>query len=88
MIMKGIGIPSGLQPSVAKIASGLLFLQKKDSYILKILLRFGDDLIKSMKEAKPTESNHFQIRQKFLVINNSELTLIHFLLEDYHYDQY
>lgn len=28
----------------------LLFLQKKDSYIIKILLRFGDDLIKSMKE--------------------------------------
>lgn len=81
MIMKGIGIPSGSQPSVAKLLP--------DSYILKILLRFGDDLIKSMKEGfSPTESNHFQIRQKFLVINNSELTLIHFLLEDYHYDQY
>lgn len=66
MIMKGIGIPSGLQPSVAKLLLDYYFLQKKDSYILKILLRFDDDLIKSMKEGfSPTESNHFQIDKKF-----------------------
>ncbi|EEU9113401.1 hypothetical protein AADD53_005235 [Escherichia coli] len=46
MIMKGIGIPSGLQPSVAKLLPDYYFAKKKDSYILKILLRFDDDLIK------------------------------------------
>ena len=78
----------------------LLFLQKKDYYILKILLRFGDDLIKSMKEGfSPTESNHLSStdqfwtlpdhdhlsnNKNFLFINN--IRLIHFLLEDFHYE--
>ncbi|EJU0324506.1 TPA: hypothetical protein L4T36_003592 [Escherichia coli] len=81
MIMKGIGIPSGLQPSVAKLLPDYYFSKRK------ILLRFDDVLIKSMKEGfARLNTNPFQNHQEFSLINNIRITLIHFLLEDFHYE--
>lgn len=56
MILEGIRYAS--QTLRERPSCLIIILQKKDSYIIKILLRFDDVLIKSMKEAKPTEYNH------------------------------
>ncbi|EFO3905864.1 hypothetical protein C2C43_13945 [Escherichia coli] len=65
----------------------IIISPKEDSYILKILLRFDDDLIKNMKEGfARLNTNPFQNHQEFSLINNIRITLIHFLLEDFHYE--